>query len=365
MGNNAAIDVAIGLILMYLLLSLIVTVINEIIAAGADLRAANLKDALTDILDNNTLRQDFYDHGLVASLNKAVEETKGWFGTIVAWVCKLIACPPATNNDPHVSYLSSKTFALALLGSLDTTKPVPEFDDAKTAIQNLPDSNIRDVLLAHLATAEGDFGKLRDNLAKWFDSAMDRVSGLYNRQLKRISFFVGLLLVLMANADTVDVAQSLWKNSALRLEMVQVADAYLKANPDGPKGAAPAPAGVGGPAAPAPPAAAGAATPAPAAAAGGSKAAAPKFGPEIQAIQDDAAQLRKFPVGWSSRSLKSTEDSDVRLVIILKIIGLIMTAIAISLGAPFWFDLLNMFMNLRATGEKPMKAVELDAVDPS
>jgi hypothetical protein len=122
--------------------------------------------------------------------------------------------------------------------------------------------------------------------------------------------------------------------------MVQVADAYLKANPDGPKASAP---------------------PAPGAAAGGGAAAAPKFTPEIQAIQDDATQLRKFPVGWGSWSLKSAEGSEAPVVIILKILGLILTAIAISLGAPFWFDLLNTFMNLRATGEKPVKAGNLDA----
>jgi hypothetical protein len=336
MGNNAAIDVAIGLILMYLLLSLIVTVVNEIIATAVDLRAANLKDALADIIDNDKLRADFYDNGLVASLNKAVDETKGWFGRIVAWIYNLIARTSATNNDPHVSYLSSKTFALALLGSLDTPQPLPAIADAKNAIESLPDSNIRDVLLAHLATADDDFGKLRDNVAKWFDSAMDRVSGGYNRQLKRISLLVGLLLVLVVNADTVNVAQSLWTNSALRLEMVQAADAYLKANPRPDNAKTPTPAKADDRATP-----------------------TPKFGPEIQALQDDAAQLRQFPIGWGAASLAVFWDTPLALV--LKILGLILTAIAISLGAPFWFDLLNMFMNLRATGEKPVKAVDLDS----
>ncbi len=333
MGNNAAIDVAIGLILMYLLLSLIVTVVNEIIATAVDLRAANLKDALADIIDNDTLRKDFYDHGLVASLNQAIDKTQGPLAKLIAlitWLYRLILRKPPTNSDPHVSYLSSRTFALALLGSLDQKNPVPEFGEAKDAIEKLPDSNVRDVLLANLATADNDFGKLRDNISKWFDSAMDRVSGGYNRALKRISLLVGLVLVLLVNADTVNVAQSLWTNSALRLETVQVADAYLKANPDGPK-------------TPPPPAA------------GDGQAASPKFDPAIQAIKDDATQLRHFPVGWESMSPKDTKS------VALKILGLILTAIAISLGAPFWFDLLNMFMNLRATGEKPVKAVNLDA----
>ncbi len=339
MSNNPAIDVAIGLLLMYLLLSLIVTVINEVIAAAVDLRAANLKDALTDVLDNETLRRDFYDHGLVSSVNQAVATAKGPFAPFIAWFYRLITRTPNPNNDPHVSYLSSKNFALALLGSLDPTKPIPAFETVKTSIEHLPDSNIRDVLLANLATAEGDFGKLQDNVAKWFDSAMDRVSGGYNRQLKRISFFVGLALVLTVNADTVNVAQSLWKNSALRLEMVQLADS-IRTNP--------------------PPEAAKAHPVSP----GGESPASPvKLGPAVEAIQGDVAELKQLPVGWTSFSSGTAPLSEISLNVLLKIIGLVLTALAISLGAPFWFDLLNMFMNLRATGEKPVKAAAADAGD--
>ena len=36
-----------------------------------------------------------------------------------------------------------------------------------------------------------------------------------------------------------------------------------------------------------------------------------------------------------------------------KFIGLLLTVIAASLGAPFWFDLLNKAVNLRLTGQKP------------
>jgi len=41
--------------------------------------------------------------------------------------------------------------------------------------------------------------------------------------------------------------------------------------------------------------------------------------------------------------------------VLAKIVGLALTAIAISLGAPFWFDLLSMFMRIRGTGDKPEK----------
>jgi hypothetical protein len=36
-----------------------------------------------------------------------------------------------------------------------------------------------------------------------------------------------------------------------------------------------------------------------------------------------------------------------------KILGILLTAIAASLGAPFWFDLLNRFVSIRSTGKAP------------
>ena len=46
-----------------------------------------------------------------------------------------------------------------------------------------------------------------------------------------------------------------------------------------------------------------------------------------------------------------------------KVAGWLLTAFAVSLGAPFWFDLLNRFINLRVSGkapeEKPKKPKEV------
>jgi len=89
MGSNAAIDVAVSLILMYLVLSLIVTVLNEAIATAADLRAANLQAALNGLIDDPELRKQFYDHGLIASANDAVKDRKGIIFQIINWLYRL------------------------------------------------------------------------------------------------------------------------------------------------------------------------------------------------------------------------------------------------------------------------------------
>jgi hypothetical protein len=286
MGSNAFIDIAIGLMLMYLVLSMLATVINEFIATQLKLRAATLKDGLQHILDDPTLRTAFYSHGLIASGNDAV------------------------GGGNHVSYLSGRTFALAVLGSLDPTKPLPTFPEIESAIKRLADSNIRDTLLAQLTTANGDLEKLRDNLAHAFDAMMDRVSGIYKRYLKWISLAVGLAMACLMNADTIKVATSLWKDGSVRAQMVEVAGSF-KANP----------------------------------AAGGSGASLPDVEKAISQAQET---LRPLPLGWPDQpNLRSAASY------IMKVVGLLLTGFAISLGAPFWFDLLGKFMNLRGTGTKP------------
>jgi hypothetical protein len=37
----------------------------------------------------------------------------------------------------------------------------------------------------------------------------------------------------------------------------------------------------------------------------------------------------------------------------LKVFGLLLSALAVSLGAPFWFDTLSKFMNVRGAGKVP------------
>ena len=76
--GGTVLDVAIGLVLMYLMLSLVGTTVNEFIATLAGLRAKTLASALAQILDDKQLKESFYSSGLVASANAAVGGAGVW-----------------------------------------------------------------------------------------------------------------------------------------------------------------------------------------------------------------------------------------------------------------------------------------------
>jgi hypothetical protein len=336
MFQNAALDIAIGLALMYLMLSLTCTVINEYIATKLNLRARSLATGLQELLDDPAVRTAFYNHGLVAGTGNALTKARE-----LPMVEDSAAAPPSGSPPPpsgppravtHPAYLSTETFVLALVGSLTASRvaagrPIPGFADVQAAIQDLPPSRIKDALVTSLIVAQGDFDQFRKNLARWFDDSMDRLSGAYRRHLKFISIIVGCLMAIILNADTFEVGHALWSDGALRSQMVQVADATSRTErpTQSTSGQFQQPAGTEA----------------------GTSSSVDAITEAFKKADD---QLRPLPIGWplkpDARSIRSW---------LVRMAGWFVTGLALSLGAPFWFDTLSKFMNMRSTGVKPQR----------
>jgi hypothetical protein len=363
LGLSGFVDVAIGLIFMYLVLSLICTTVNELIATSLQWRAKSLQDTLTRMLDNDELRKAFYNSGLISNTTMASRGGKPGPGATSADDNNPGA--PAKGNETdvagkpkdtdHPSYLDGRTFALALLDSLTATgagqkvlqdkavqagaspadaktaaalpKEFPTLDDIKRIVGDLPDSNIRDVLLANLSAGQQSIVELRNNVATWFDSAMDRLSGSYKRWLKVLSLIVGIGIAFVFNADTFSVGKALWGDEALRGQIVNAASGYVN---DPPKAV-------------------------------DCKNSDPQkqFDCNLNVLKQREALLRPFPIGWPGDPLIA-QLNDPKVsgwlfagLAALKILGCLWTGLALSLGAPFWFDILQKFMNVRGAGTKP------------
>jgi hypothetical protein len=321
MLQNAVIDVAIGLILMYLMLSLLCTVINEFIATKLSIRANTLRDALKKLIDNDDLLTKFNAHGLIASSSHAS-------GTGSQSTLQAVSNAAPGSQDP--SYLASGTVALAIMSSLlkkpaGTAGAAPVTADMtgiQTAIAALPDSKIKDALDATLLKANGDIKRLEKGIATWFDDAMDRLSGAYKRKMKWIAMLIGLLIAVAFNADSFNVATTLWNDPDRRASTIAIATEVAK-------------------------------KPVPASAQPDQLEAA---------VKDTESMLRSLPIGWNC--LAAPDGSigqcwkNLSPPTLVQFLGWILTALALSLGAPFWFDLLNKFINLRGAGVKPKRADE-------
>ena len=236
-----------------------------------------------------------------------------------------------------------------------------------------------------IEAAGSDVAKARENIEQWFNSTMERVSGWYKRRTQLIILVLGFGIAAVFNIDSVVMAGRLATDKSLRESLVAASEEYAKASAAS-AAASPSPAVSPGAAAPANPSA-GPVTPAPSpnrnqpsapvpspattplatpqtpAEPSSSPAASPSVTKAEQTFEDDYKRLENLglPIGWNTTEAQKLLSQGVltnKRAWTRKLIGLLITALAVSLGAPFWFDMLNKFMVVRSTIKPHEKSPE-------
>jgi hypothetical protein len=182
---------------------------------------------------------------------------------------------------------------------------------------------------ALLTKAGGDYDAFIASVEDWYDDHMDRVSGWYKREAQRILIVIGFALAVAFNVDSVRLYSGLTCSSALR---GAVAIAASKAATPG--------------------------SPADATFVTGMLNAVPLgWRWPIAATGANPWDARgwqlQFPDAPSSCAPATTPSPNPTFYWFAKIVGIVLTALALSLGAPFWFDALSCLVNVRAAGNKP------------
>jgi hypothetical protein len=309
MFGSQVLEVMIGLLLIYLALSVACSGIKEVIASLLALRAKTLKSAIANMLQDSDLTREIFQHPLIS-------------GT----------APPGQMP----SYISARDFATALFDVIAATVPASPpagpgaaadgatasaqaaLQDVLDGISKLP-APLRKTLGGFIKQAHGDLGAAQLRTQAWFDDTMQRVSGWYKRTAQKVIFCVAVAVCLALNADTFGMAKELWSDEAVRTALVSEDSIRIQVT---------------------------AAVRAAASNNGGNESVLGELKNEIQAGQS-------LPLGWS-REAEGWRSSLLRWPGgLAKLLGILVTSFAILLGAPFWFDLLNTVINLRLTGEPP------------
>jgi hypothetical protein len=376
MFNSTTLEVAIGMAFVYLLLSLFCTAINEGIAGLLGSRAKNLEKGIKSLfteglateevkVDNViktkavTLADAIYNHGLVQSLYRS---GKGDLEN-------------AARSLP--SYIPSRVFASALLDVIfpdDKANPTglpTTLESMLAKLQSLPESKGKEAMMTLVKQANGNIDATREAFEQWYDDAMDRAAGWYKRNTQMVLFVLGLGIAISLNVDSIAVGRSLWTSPALRSYAIAAAENYAKQHPIGAE-AAVSSGGTGnanGAATPASDATSaalpdGSAAPTTIAGTGSPQRAVQLLGKasgvQMQNASTDLAALQSLslPIGWSDASTP-WKQKDRRTGVLFAMVGWLLTAMAMTLGAPFWFDLLNQFMVVRST-IKPREKSEVE-----
>ncbi len=214
-----------------------------------------------------------------------------------------ILAHPGVCPDRDKSYVSARDFTAAVVDVLSGGEPAAPFAGIEAAIGAMPDGPLRRAAQAAAARAGGDVDAFERALATWFDNSMERLSAHYKRWSGYLSLALGAALAFLFNLDAIRVAKSLWLSDTLREQAVAAAGAE---------------AAKGMPAV--------------------------NLGLADQTLALFGFHVNWFDPGWSFSGLAA--------------FGCAVTAFAVSLGAPFWFDMLQnvLKINLRGTGAKPARA---------
>jgi hypothetical protein len=330
MFGSDALDVAVGVVFVFVLVSMICSAVREGLEAWMKTRATHLEAGIRELLQDPsgmTEVKQLFDHPLIFGLfNREYTgpRTVSWWPTAL------------TRGKNLPSYIPSRNFALALMdlaargpaqGAADAAAAPPPLSLAtirENVTKNIPSVPVQRALLTALDTAQGDFNTAVSNLEHWYDSAMDRVSGWYKRSTQWILFAIGVFAAVTLNINTLTIANRLYNDKAARETLV-------------------------------------------------ARASAPRDQPPVNQtygeVRDELASLT-LPIGWSAGlplhtgGLSGIAPIDVKTVDWWATIGgWLITAFAATLGAPFWFDVLNKIMVIRSTVKPHEKSPEESSED--
>jgi hypothetical protein len=312
MSFPVVLEVGIGMILIYYLLSLIVSAVTSKINEYLDLRAESLEKVLREALSSpDTEGETLYDKVMADPLiqNLAPKKLKMWSGEM--------------HQHLRVNKIPTDKLALALFNQFFPQKDETGADDSRQVLERMrqlidgDQTLLRDdhktVLINAIDTAEGKLDTARKNVESWFDDTMSRAGDIYRQYARRVAILVALIVVVAVDVDSVAVARTLYTQPTARSAAVAAVEQYATTTDEN-----------------------------------GDQPDADAVSEYINTL--DELQL---PVMWSN--IPDRADNDLFQEWAWKIFGWVIIWFAVSQGSSFWYDILKKVRSI-PTGSAPTDA---------
>jgi hypothetical protein len=324
MSQLPIIEICISLVLVFFVLSVMVSSIGEVFNTIMQRRSTLLKEAIQKAFNqagNIQWGSLLYGNALVDNLKRK----KG----------KL------------PSYISANTFSSALVSEIikDYQKKTPPkktalnpgsaFVELLDAVSQMQDGKVKDLLISFIKEST-DLESFNAKLCKWYDEYMERVTGWFSRKTKIVIAIIAGILCVALNIDTIRIAKELWTNEALRTSLVVQAEktvasnelaGQLKEYSDLFRQDSTIQAG----------------------------SALDELNTKIDSViaQNNKLAAMNLPIGWKDYKLVNNPYPEPWLSFLQMLLGWVITAFALTAGAPFWFRVMGKLVNLRNSGVLP------------
>lgn len=193
MNLGTVINLAVGLIVTFATMALVVSAVKEALANALQTRSNTLRKGVMALLNDPTLTGlagKVLQHGAINPL------APGAPGQAKDEIQKAA-----------ISRIEPNLFANALIEIVQNDAPGASID---AAIDKIEDPQIKAVLKGAFGRANDDLTRFHQEVANWFDSAMGRVGDRYRTEAQFWSFAIAMGLCIGLNVDTFAVAQAIW-----------------------------------------------------------------------------------------------------------------------------------------------------------
>jgi len=328
MQLDALLEVAVGLVFTWLVLSVATMHIQDRIGSYLEWRANFLQEAILNMVKDRSMLEQLYAHPLIQALSQT--DRKG-----------RVKRPTSIPNT---------AFATALLEVImNAGRPGREIPIGSMSIQQMRESvrklkeenpelgrtieRVLPGLDSEGLALEDTIAKYHKNVEDWFDTVMNQASEWYKSHAQTWAFIIGLALAVIFNIDTLNITNQLWREPTLRAVIVAQAQNQSQVGQ-----------------------------------------------PQITNISENFEKLA-IPVGWTSVPLEVSSackwppkaenkpaywsvDHQCREMSnlpqwgslwgwIVKVFGFVVSGVAAMQGAPFWFDVLRKVIGFRSQVQNP------------
>src|SRR5215204_428119 len=305
------IQVAIGIIFVWIILAIITSQIQEWVASILAWRANMLESTIVQILGNPTIKDRVYNHPLIKGLHTSHGKRRP--ASLPQDKFALILFEEVMNSDITIKDAKNAFDKLKKnVATLKTMDGRPELKDFAVSL---------DTLLIGIEEKADDANhaitEARMRVESWFNNSMERLTGAYRRRVQIVAIIAGISVSAVLNVDTGAITTTLWRDPLIRQAVV--AQANQLPPPETTESIAP-----------------------------NEQARQSASAEAIVKNMNDLKAL-SLPVGWSFK----TADTDPNTIDdprdfpssgggwVAKILGILLSGMAAAQGAPYWFDLMR------------------------
>ncbi len=305
-------NLAIGLFVVYLILSMLCSGIQEAIAGWIRLRGKMLLGAIEKMLtnqeggnkENNELYSEFVNNKWFKSLCRSK----------LTWLQRILPI----KKDP--SYIEDEAFGTIILQVLGSSASLPAIQQK---VNNMADGDLKNFLQDLIHKSNGNITVFKKSITDWYNSIMSEVSSWYRSRSHTMLFLIGMILATVLNADTFSIYYKLSKDPALQQELVALAENYV--NQGGFEASSPA-------------------------------VVADSTQAQLQTLEEQITELVSEGVGsiYTPLGLGWEDFHWSKLLnpawLFMKLLGILITSFAIAMGASFWFSIIKNLLSFGKGG---------------